>query len=184
MNLELLKHAKGYIEKLANGINPLTGEIVPDNELINNIRISRCLFYVNEVLGEVYENGGINKSRGKRATIPFNITKEQLSNYQYDELDLPISQIVSKINYLVDNPNMKTLKTKDVCNWLVSLGILEEITKGNKKTKIPTNEGETLGMYLEHRFGYYGEYDIVMYKKETQAFIIDNIRSLLDFINK
>ena len=31
--------------------------------------------------------------------------------------------------------NMKTLKTKDVCNWLVSLGILEEITKGNKKTK-------------------------------------------------
>ena len=70
MNLELLKHAKGYIEKLANGINPLTGEIVPDNELINNIRISRCLFYVNEVLGEVYENGGINKNRGKRATIP------------------------------------------------------------------------------------------------------------------
>ena len=46
MNLELLKHAKEYIEKMANGINPLTGEIVPDNDLINNIRISRCLFYV------------------------------------------------------------------------------------------------------------------------------------------
>lgn len=41
MNLELLKHAKGYIEKMANGINPLTNENIPDNDLINNVRISR-----------------------------------------------------------------------------------------------------------------------------------------------
>ena len=44
MDLELLKHAKSYIEKMANGINPLTGEKIPNNELINNVRISRCLF--------------------------------------------------------------------------------------------------------------------------------------------
>lgn len=36
MNLELLKHAQGYIEKMANGINPLTGEITPSNDMINN----------------------------------------------------------------------------------------------------------------------------------------------------
>lgn len=59
MNLELLKHAKGYIEKMANGINPLTGESVPDNDLINNIRISRCLFYVNDILGDVLTNNSI-----------------------------------------------------------------------------------------------------------------------------
>ena len=44
MNLELLKHAKEYIENMANGINPLTGESVKDDDLINNVRISRCLF--------------------------------------------------------------------------------------------------------------------------------------------
>ena len=37
MDLELLKHAKGYIEKMANGINPLTGEVVSDNDTLNNI---------------------------------------------------------------------------------------------------------------------------------------------------
>lgn len=58
MNIELLKHAKGYIEKMANGINPLTDEKIPDNELINNVRISRCLFYVNDILGEILENSG------------------------------------------------------------------------------------------------------------------------------
>lgn len=184
MNLELLKHAKNYIEKMANGINPLTGENIPEDELLNNIRISRCLFYVNNILEEVYINGGINKSKSKKATMPFNITKEQLAHYEYNEDDLAISHIVSKINYLVDNPNMKTLKTKDVCSWLVSIGLLEEIERNGKKSKVPTQEGKDLGMYLEHRFGYYGDYDIVMYPKEMQEFIIDNIRSLLDFINK
>lgn len=43
---------------MANGINPLTDEKIPDNELINNVRISRCLFYVNDILGEILENSG------------------------------------------------------------------------------------------------------------------------------
>ena len=35
------------------GINPLNGEKVKDDDLINNIRISRCLFYVNDVLNDI-----------------------------------------------------------------------------------------------------------------------------------
>jgi len=76
MNLELLKHAKEYIEKMANGINPLTGESVKDDDLINNVRISRCLFYVNDVLGNVLSNGGINNKKQK---------KSQNSQNQYTE---------------------------------------------------------------------------------------------------
>ena len=86
VNLELLKHAKKYIEKMANGINPLTDEKIPDSDLVNNIRISRCLFYVNNVLGEIITNGGIyDKKIGK---LPFNLSKEDLSRYQYIYEDL------------------------------------------------------------------------------------------------
>lgn len=56
MDYELLKHAKEYISKMANGINPLNGEKVKDDDLINNIRISRCLFYVNDVLNDILVN--------------------------------------------------------------------------------------------------------------------------------
>lgn len=42
--LEKIAYAKTYIEKLANGINPLTNQAVPDDDIINNVRISRCLF--------------------------------------------------------------------------------------------------------------------------------------------
>ena len=63
--LEKIEHAKGYIDQLANGINPITGEPVPESELINNVHISRCLFYVSEVLRCVIEGGGAqNKNKG------------------------------------------------------------------------------------------------------------------------
>ena len=33
--LETIQHAKNYLDKLAQGINPLTNEPVPEDELIN-----------------------------------------------------------------------------------------------------------------------------------------------------
>ena len=50
---EKLKLAESYIEKLANGINPVDGKAAPDGDVINNVRVSRCLFYVSSVLKEV-----------------------------------------------------------------------------------------------------------------------------------
>ena len=54
-NLEIMQHAKEYLDKLARGIDPLTGCEVPEGEIINNVRISRCLFYVSDVLRQVIE---------------------------------------------------------------------------------------------------------------------------------
>lgn len=182
MNLEILKHAKDYIEKMANGINPLTGESVPDNDLINNIRISRCLFYVSGVLGEVLSNGGVSNSKTKK--IPFNITREKLNKFEYSDFDLPISQIVARINDLNSNSNMAKLKATNVCNWLISIGLLVETEINGKKFKIPTEDGKNMGLYIEHKIGYSGEYVIVLYPKIMQQFIIDNFESLLEFLNK
>ena len=39
-------------------------------------------------------------------------------------------------------------------------------------------------MYIEHRIGTHGDYDIILYKKEAQKFIIDNFDNLLEFITK
>ena len=41
---EIMQHAKAYLDKLARGIDPLTGREVPEDEIINNVRISRRLF--------------------------------------------------------------------------------------------------------------------------------------------
>ena len=47
--LETIQRAKMYIDNLANGINPLNGQHLPEEDIVNNVRISRCLFYVSNL---------------------------------------------------------------------------------------------------------------------------------------
>ena len=79
--LEKMERAKMYIDKMAEGINPITNEYAPENDTINNVRISRCLFYVSEILEKVIANGGevtqAVKSTGGSRNFFF-ITDEQL----------------------------------------------------------------------------------------------------------
>lgn len=69
MDLELLKHANNYIEKMANGINPLTDKKCNDNDMINNVRISRCLFYVSKVLDDVIKNNNKKRTRANYGVL-------------------------------------------------------------------------------------------------------------------
>ena len=40
--LEKIERAKMYMDKLANGINPIDDTMAPDDDLINNVRLSGC----------------------------------------------------------------------------------------------------------------------------------------------
>ena len=42
--LETLERAKMYMDNLANGINPIDGSVIPDEDIVNNVRLSRCFF--------------------------------------------------------------------------------------------------------------------------------------------
>ena len=50
--IEKITKAKMYIEKLANGENPINNQKVADNDVVNNIDVTRCLFYVANILDE------------------------------------------------------------------------------------------------------------------------------------
>lgn len=133
MDLELLKRANEYIFKMANGINPLNGEIVPDSDLINNIKISRCLFYVNNILNDVLLNGGAGKNKSKVEKVEFNIDKKELEKYEFIDYDVSITKIVKRINELKNNENMNKLRADEVTGWLISVGLLEENIHNGKK---------------------------------------------------
>lgn len=47
---EKLQRAKYYMDCLANGMNPLDGTSIPEQDVVNQVKISRCLFYVADVL--------------------------------------------------------------------------------------------------------------------------------------
>lgn len=50
-----LKRAKEYFDKMAQGINPLTGQSVPKRNLIAEEKMSRFFLYVSGVLQQTID---------------------------------------------------------------------------------------------------------------------------------
>ena len=53
--LEKLTHAKTYMDNLAEGIDPITCAILPEDTVLNDIHLSRCFHFVSGVLQQVIE---------------------------------------------------------------------------------------------------------------------------------
>ena len=179
--LEILQHAKEYLDKLAKGIDPLTGREVPEGEIINNVRISRCLFYVSDVLRQVIENGGIQVKAVKDSEkAPFALSFEDRSRYAFGDWPLSASQIAQRLNELVDLETMQQLKTTSITKFLLQSGLLfDEEDSGGKKNKRPTEAGRELGISTQLRTGQNGDYTAVVYSREAQQFILDNLDAII-----
>ena len=176
-NEKLLK-AKSYLDKLANGINPITNELASENDTINNIHISRCLFYVSDVLRNLIENNN-NPQKKKNNKISFSVTPQQLADYVFDDNPITVTEITKKLNSLIDTEEMKGIKTTSITNWLIKINMLEYFADENGKNhKIPTENGIQLGITTQERLGMYGSYKVVLYDSNVQQFILVNIDTI------
>lgn len=180
--IEKIEYAKSFIDKLANGVNPLDGLQIKEDDIVNNVRISRCLFFVSDVLRQVVENGGIKK---KTAKIPFALTLEERTSFEYSDTPIPVSEITKRFNDLITNEDMKKISHINITEWLISIDMLYEMTKSDgKTTKRPTEHGMAIGITTETRTGVKGEYVVTVYDKKAQEFIVDNLDAVLVPRNK
>ena len=180
---ETIQHAKNYLDKLAQGINPLTNEPVPEEELINNVRISRCFFFVSDVLRRVIENGGTETPRVQRknGTLPFAVSREALGRFEYSEEPILVSHIANRVNNLLADENVKRLTGAAILNWLEGIGMVEMLeTESGRRSRRPTPKGSTMGISLQLRNGPAGEYQAVVYNRQAQQFIVDNMEAIAE----
>ena len=179
--LEIMQHAKEYLDKLARGIDPLTGQEVPENDVINNVRISRCLFYVSDVLRQVIENGGIQVKTVKNSEkTPFTLSFEEREHYPFGDWPVTVSVIAQRLNELAASETMQKLKTTSITKFLLQSGLLfEEECLNGHKNKRPTEAGRQLGISTTVRTGQNGEYTAVVYSREAQQFILDNLDAIV-----
>lgn len=68
--IEKIAYAKSFIDKLANGINPIDGSVIAATDTVKNERLSKCFFYVSDILQKVIENGGLEKDEKPKAEKP------------------------------------------------------------------------------------------------------------------
>lgn len=177
--LEKIEYAKSFMDKLANGINPLDDSLIPEEDIANNVRLSRCFFYVSDILRQVIENGGVKPVKAaKLRKQEFALTEEQRSRIQISERPLPVSEIANRLNELVDAETTKKLSATAINNWLVELQMLKVVKQSDGKVrKLPTEQGRELGIFTEERTGMYGSYVTVLFSPSAQQFIYDNIEA-------
>ena len=176
--LETVKRAKMYMDKLAQGIDPISDLEMPDDAVLNNVRLARCFFYVSDLLGQVIANGGMVGGKSKRQA--FTVTSDQLSRVQISREPVRISQLVEMINAVVDDSQMRKLSTTSITNWLLEKGFLEKQTLVDGKSKrVPTPNGRIIGLSTQIRQGQYGEYLAVFYSPEAQRFVLDHLAEMI-----
>ncbi len=181
----LLKRAKEYIDNMANGINPITGEVLDDDNVINNVKVSRCLFYVSNVLNDVIEGNFKAYKKASVKKIPFYMTLEEISKFQIDDSETYISNFANEINNFLEDSSRKKLTYKDIKNWLVQNGYLieaETIENGRKK-RIPTELGVQAGFRSESRTAQNdARYEVIVIGKTAKEFIIQHILEIADSV--
>lgn len=178
--LETIQRAKMYIDNLANGINPLNGQHLPEEDIVNNVRITRCLFYVSNVLQQVIQSSGIVGKQTKPKKQPFNLDVADRLKFEISETAIPVSEITKRINSLIDAETMMLLKYQSITGWLLNAGFLTARPDyDGKMKKYPTEAGNRIGIQIEHRIGIRGDYDVIVYSPQAQQFIVDNLDGII-----
>ncbi|MBR1752607.1 MAG: hypothetical protein IJ740_17340 [Ruminococcus sp.] len=181
--LEIMKRAQMYIDSLARGIDPLTGQPVKADDIVNNIRISKCLYYVSGVLGRVIECGGEIRPAAKAKKYKdkdlFTLTAEQIERLVPSDTPLTASKLTARINSLIDTNTMHKLTATALTSWLVEAGLLEEIVgRSGHKRKVPTEHGNSLGIWEQEFTNNAGVHLYCTYDSNAQQFVFDNIPSI------
>ena len=175
--LEMIQRAKMYMEKLAQGIDPISDQEIPEDSVLNNVRLARCFFYVSGVLDQVIANGGNVKKTPKKN---FYVTEEELRRLNPSPEPIRITQFVELVMNAINDPDRKKLKTTTITDWLIEKGFLSKQADTDGKSKrLPTAMGEQIGLAVKLREGQYGTYQAVYYSSEAQRFVLDHLQEML-----
>lgn len=177
---EKILYARTYVDKLARGINPLTDQMIPESDVIHHVRISRCLFYVSDLLRQMAEEKNISEKKTDPEKVPFRIAEAVRKNFVFSDEPIPASEIAKRVNALIQPEEEVKLNYRHISDWLVKNGFLKE-TAGpdGRVSRKPTPEGMELGIFVEQRQGKNGMYPVTVYRKSAQHCIIDHLDAVI-----
>ena len=183
--LEKIAYAKDFIDKLANGINPLDDTPIPDDDIANNVRLSHCFFYVSSILQKEIDRERRKSHKEKKTDkIPFSITPLQLEQFEYAPYPISTTVMGKKINSLVredlEEKRMEKFSYRKINYWLRDIGMIEwRDWENGKRKRFPTPEGEDMGLVLQIWENYGRKSPVIYLSEKAQHFIIDNIEAVI-----
>ena len=181
VDMNKLEVAMKYVERMADGKNPVKNIAVEDDSVLNNPNVIRCMYFIKDVLSAVKENGGIIAGKAPKAPkTPFPF--ECLSNFRYVE-DTTISHFLAQLKKLAQDPNVESIKIKTVTGWLTLKGYLvylQDKYTGKMQPEV-TEAGTEFGLYMNERTSMRGEtYKSIVYTQKAQEFIVAHLEQIVN----
>ena len=185
--LDLTIRAKTYIDKLSNGINPITNVHVTETDSVNNTKVSNALSYISKLLNRIIDYCTMDYSTDPRKAFkglrPFFISEEQISRYIFSNEPVYLSTIARQLNSLSHAPDMKEITCRNLLSYLFYTGCVEEkrIQKGEILRR-PTAKGLEIGLIQLTRKGSKGPNTVTLYTAPAQHYIITHIQPIIAFL--
>lgn len=201
--LRIIQHAQGYMDKLSNGIDPISGNPVPEDSTLQQERLRKCFGFVAEILEELIQNNGTVLLSRTQNTIPVSveesegppvesisndhpvvlITPQQVQSIEISSAPILPSAFVKKIGAVVDANAKKKVSLARINRWLLKQGYLAETkvrTIVNKSIKVTTPLSAEIGV-VEHLVvdKKTGEAKPqLFFSEDAQKFILNNINNI------
>ncbi len=178
-DLEKLDKALIYVDRIADGKNPINNMPADNDDVMNDPNVIRCMFFIKDVLLALKENGGvIGKASGiKKKEFPM----ESLSEYQFIETKT-ITRFTEQLNSVINEKEYKKLSYKVITDWLKKNGYLieKEDNQLNKKVTLTTEKGQAVGITHSLQTSMNGTaYYRIEYDKMGQEFVLQNLSEII-----
>ncbi len=136
---------------------------------------------MSDILRQVIENEGIELKRDRRARKQeFNLTAAQRARVLVSSQPITVTEIANNLNRFVNAETTKKITAATINEWLMSMGLLENIILSNgKKRKGPTDRGNKMGIFVDERNGQFGQYYAIIFTSEAQQLIYDNLDAII-----
>ena len=168
---EKLKETKGIIQKLANGVNPISDTPIQDESFLNNPKILRSFYFLSNYIEAQIEQ---RKYPTKKPT-KFFISNEQLEKVVLPSGKIGIKEFAKAINKVIDPLISKKVTGQMINKKLKELGILSETIDDDGKVNTVTNENsEGYGIESITKTFNGREYQKVVYNEVGKEFLLKN----------
>ena len=177
-DVEKLRKVKQCIDSLAEGLNPFTGQLLPEEDIVNDVRVSRSLFLASALLQEQMQ-GKTEKKNGKKQA--FRLSLEERDRVEFSFRPISASELARRMNNAAGAQDCKKITYRQITDWLVEVGMLKLVENVAGTQRRPTESGKKMGISVESRIGQSGPYQVVLYSAEAQRFIVDNVDAIMAF---
>lgn len=191
LNIDELRQLHKDINRLAHGVDPLTGTNIFRVELFDdNIKkILNKSLEVIEAYGMVVNTVSGTIMVPQKEEVVTNVSEDfkdavrlpEEENSDSGEAQLSISQICNHIRENLRTDDMPKISAAMLNNWLTEKGYLEIASDG--KNKAASVSGISLGIKSEERVKSQGEkYIHNLYNGEAQKFIFDSLAEICEYV--